>query len=154
MARLAELVKSSNIQAHNLCFELTETAAIQELETVSEFMQDMRELGCTFALDDFGSGLSSYGYLSSLTLDYLKIDGSFVCNIENNPTSKAIVKSFITLSHEMGLKTVAEFVENAEIAQVLRDMGIDFMQGYAFGKPEEFKAWQELYGAEQRLTGT
>ena len=154
MARLAELVKSSHIQAHNLCFELTETAAIQELETVSEFIQDMRELGCTFALDDFGSGLSSYGYLSSLALDYLKIDGSFVCNIENNPTSKAIVKSFITLSHEMGLKTVAEFVENAEIAQVLTDMGIDFMQGYAFGKPQEFEAWQDLYGAEQKLTGT
>ena len=154
MARLTELVKSSNIQAHTLCFELTETAAIQELETVSEFIQDMRELGCTFALDDFGSGLSSYGYLSMLALDYLKIDGSFVCNIVGNPTSKAIVKSFITLSHEMGLKTVAEFVENDEIAQVLYDMGIDFMQGYEFGRPQDVSEWQELFSAERRATGT
>ena len=154
LTRLTELVKSSNIDAQSLCFEITETAAIQELETVSEFMQDMRGLGCAFALDDFGSGLSSYGYLSSLSLDYLKIDGSFVQNIVSDPTSMAIVKSFITLSHEMGLKTVAEFVENAEIAGVLSDMNIDFMQGYAFGRPQDVDAWLALFGAEQIKTGT
>jgi len=154
LARITDLVKSSDIDSHSLCFEITETAAIRELNTVSSFMRELRALGCAFALDDFGSGLSSYGYLKSLSLDYLKIDGSFVRNIDSDHTSAAIVKSFITLSHEMGLKTVAEFVENMEIANVLRDMNVDYMQGYAFGRPQNVQDWLDLLDEDIKLTGT
>ena len=95
----------------------------------------MKKIGIKFALDDFGSGLSSFGYLKKLPVDFLKIDGSLVRNIETEPTDKAIVESINAIAHMMGMKTIAEFVENDEIADILKEMGVDYIQGYAIGKP-------------------
>ena len=142
LKNIAQLVIESDITAGSLCFEITETAAIKRVDKAKTFIQRLKNTGCEFSLDDFGAGLSSFSYLSSLEVDYLKIDGSFVKNIEADPTSYAIVKSFNTLGHEMGMKTVAEFVENLSIADLLTEMGIDYLQGYGVGEP---RAVEEFY---------
>jgi len=95
----------------------------------------MRVLGCRFALDDFGSGLSSFGYLKNMEVDYLKIDGMFVKDIVDDPIDHAMVKSINEIGHVMGMKTIAEFVENDEIKGMLREIGVDYVQGYGIGKP-------------------
>jgi len=116
----------------------------------------MHKLGCSFALDDFGSGLSSYSYLKTLKVDYLKIDGTFVREIIEDASSKAIVivKSINTLSHEMGMRTVAEYVENDAIASVLTAMNVDFLQGYGLGKPVDAEEILSIQQALIQKTGT
>lgn len=99
------------------------------------FINELKAIGCSFALDDFGSGLSSYGYLQNMPVDYVKIDGRFVKDIINNPIDSAMVASINEISHLMGKKTIAEFVENTEIGDKLREMGVDYVQGWGFGKP-------------------
>ncbi|HEX5636696.1 MAG TPA: EAL domain-containing protein, partial [Gammaproteobacteria bacterium] len=94
--------------------------------------------GCMFALDDFGSGLSSFAYLKNLPVDYLKIDGSFVKDMATDPIDCAMVKSINDVGHVMGKKIIAEFVENQEILHMLREMGVDYAQGYGISKPEAF----------------
>lgn len=133
--QIQKIVHDESHAPDSLCFEITETAAIQSLETVVSFIDSMRDMGCSFALDDFGRGMSSYSYMKSLKVDYLKIDGSFVKEIVDDPSSKAIVKSINTLSHEMGMRTVAEYVENDAIASILIDLDVDFLQGYGLGRP-------------------
>ena len=118
-----------------ICFEITETAAINNMGQALDFIRALKEIGCSFALDDFGSGLSSYGYLQNIPVDYIKIDGRFVKDIVDNPIDAAMVASINEISHLMGKKTIAEFVENSEIADKLRDMGVDFVQGWGIGKP-------------------
>ena len=95
-------------------------------------------MGCRFALDDFGSGMSSFGYLKNLQVDYLKIDGMFVKNIVEDPIDRAMVKSINDIGHVMGMKTIAEFVENDEIRSMLGEMGVDYAQGYGVGVPQPF----------------
>ena len=95
----------------------------------------MKVLGCQFALDDFGSGLSSFGYLKNLSVDFLKIDGMFVKNIVDDPIDRAMVKSINEIGQVMGMQTIAEFVENDEIKAILQDIGVNFAQGYGVGKP-------------------
>jgi diguanylate cyclase (GGDEF)-like protein len=136
LRRIARLVKSSDLPAGALGFEITETSAIQNIRLVSHFIEQLRSMGCTFSIDDFGSGLSSYNYLNSLQADFLKIDGSFVSKIPHDKASLAIVKSINTLSHEMGMKTVAEFVESELVATTLREINIDYFQGFLCGRPE------------------
>jgi EAL domain-containing protein (putative c-di-GMP-specific phosphodiesterase class I) len=104
---------------------------------------ELRNLGCKFALDDFGSGLSSFSYLKSLPIDYLKIDGSFIMDIVNDPVDRAMVEAIREVSHIMGVKTVAEWVENEETAEVLRSIGIDYAQGYFFGRPGAIGQWSQ-----------
>ena len=99
------------------------------------FMNSLKAVGCSFALDDFGSGLSSFGYLKTLPVDYLKIDGSFVRDIDRDPIARAMVASINNIGHEMGLSTVAEFVESAAILECLQDIGVDYVQGYHLGRP-------------------
>ncbi|MFN3578881.1 MAG: ammonium transporter [Pseudomonas sp.] len=118
-----------------ICFEITETSAIANLSRAVIFMQKLKAIGCRFALDDFGSGLSSFAYLKTLPVDFLKIDGVFVKDIETDPIARAMVSSINTIGHEMGLLTVAEFVENEGILNCLREIGVDYAQGYHLGRP-------------------
>ncbi len=118
-----------------LCLEITESSAVANLSRVVSFIGEVKALGCAFALDDFGSGLSSFAYLKTLPVDYLKIDGSFIRDIARDPTSHAMVEAINTIGHTMGLATVAEFVESEAILQALREIGVDYAQGYHTGIP-------------------
>ncbi|MCF6338185.1 MAG: EAL domain-containing protein [Gammaproteobacteria bacterium] len=124
-----------NIPPELLCFEITETAAISNLSEAVKFINEVRGFGCQFALDDFGSGLSSFSYLKTLPVDYLKIDGSFVRDIEIDPMNFAIVQAINEIGHVAGLHTIAEFVENEKTLESLRGIGVDFVQGYCIARP-------------------
>jgi len=123
------------IPAEKICFEITETEAIGNLTKAQYFIERLKSHGCNFALDDFGSGLSSYAYLKNLPVDFLKIDGMFVKDIASDPTNHAMVESINHIGHVMGRKTIAEFVENQAIVQILGELGVDYMQGYGIAKP-------------------
>jgi diguanylate cyclase (GGDEF)-like protein/PAS domain S-box-containing protein len=118
-----------------ICFEITETAAIANLDAATEFIHELKRLGCRFALDDFGSGLSSFAYLKNLPVDYLKIDGSFVRGVETDEIDHAMVGSIHQLATLMGIQTIAEFVENDGILEKLAEIGVDYAQGYGIAKP-------------------
>lgn len=132
---LAEQFRICHFPAQKICFEVTETAAISNLNVASLFIDTIKELGCSFSLDDFGSGMSSFAYLKQLNIDYLKIDGLFVKDIVIDPVDAAMVKSINEVGHIMGLKTIAEYVENDEIFNVVKDIGVDFVQGYGISRP-------------------
>lgn len=120
---------------HKLTFEITETAAITEFGRAERFIHRMRRHGCQFALDDFGSGFASYAYLKNLKVDYLKIDGVFIRDLATSEVDYAMVKSMHEVARSLGIKTIAEFVESAEILDRLRSIGVDYGQGYFIGKP-------------------
>jgi diguanylate cyclase (GGDEF)-like protein len=117
------------------CFEITETIAINNLSQASKFINTLKSLGCSFALDDFGKGMSSLTYLKNLPVDYLKIDGSFIKEIHDETVTKEMVKAIHYLAKALGIKTIAEFAENQDIVDVLKELHIDYAQGYHFGKP-------------------
>ena len=118
-----------------VCFEITESMAILKIDETLEFINTFHKLGCLFALDDFGSGFSSYSYLKNLPVDQVKIDGSFVKDILVDPIDMAMVNSIKDVAKAMGMETVAEFVESTEIMVELGKMGVDFAQGYGVAKP-------------------
>ncbi|MEH2354132.1 EAL domain-containing protein [Nostoc sp.] len=124
-----------SISPQSICFEITETVAIANLNKARKFIQSLQRMGCRFALDDFGVGMSSFAYLKSLPVDYLKIDGSFIRNIIENPVDNAIVTAITHISSVMGIKTIAEFVENEAILERITALGIDYAQGYGIGMP-------------------
>ncbi|HHP7229777.1 MAG TPA: EAL domain-containing protein [Xenococcaceae cyanobacterium] len=132
---LKEQFAQYQIIPKNICFEITETAAIANLATAAQFIRELKELGCSFALDDFGSGMSSLAYLKNLPVDYLKIDGNFVKNIVNDPIDRATVECFNRIGHVMNIQTIAEFVENDDIILQLKELGVDYAQGYGISKP-------------------
>ncbi|MCL4156684.1 UNVERIFIED_CONTAM: hypothetical protein GTU68_021205 [Idotea baltica] len=133
-----------------LCFEITETAAMNNIDAAVEFIEKVQEMGCTFALDDFGSGSASFGYLKSLPVDFVKIDGVFVRDMLNNDVDLAMVKAINDIGHIMGKQTIAEFVETTAVAERLKSMGVDFAQGYATGVPAPL---DDLFKAPKKNEG-
>jgi len=124
------------INPANICFEITENAAITHIEQAITFINLLNNKGFLFALDDFGTGMSSFSYLKNLPVNFLKIDGCFVKDILDDPIDRAMIKSINEIGHILGLKTIAEYVENAEIQAELTDMKIDYLQGYGIEKPQ------------------
>jgi diguanylate cyclase (GGDEF)-like protein/PAS domain S-box-containing protein len=122
-----------DIAPEQICFEITETAVIANLIKAQSFMAGLKALGCRFSLDDFGSGLSSFAYLKALPVDFLKIDGIFIRGIADNAINRAMVKAINEVGHVMGISTVAEYVEDEVTLQVVRELGVDYAQGYAVG---------------------
>jgi diguanylate cyclase (GGDEF)-like protein/PAS domain S-box-containing protein len=129
-------LEHAGIEPRRLCFEITETAAVANLRSAQHFIHTLRRHGCAFALDDFGSGLSSFAYLKRLPVDYLKIDGRFVKDIVSDTMDHAMVEAINQLGHIVGVSTIAEFVENAEILAHLERLGVDYAQGFGVHKPE------------------
>lgn len=134
LKRLGEYTK-------NICFEITETTVITNIEEAQNLIANVKNMGCTFSLDDFGTGLSSYSYLKNLDVDYIKIDGSFVKEIDIDPVSESIVSSINHMGHVMKLQTIAEYVENETILARLETMGVDFAQGYVLDRPQHFQVY-------------
>lgn len=133
--KVASLLRSCPEVIPHINLEITETAVVSNLNSATRLMESLRQLGVKFSLDDFGTGMSSFGYLRDLPIDHLKIDGSFVRHIVDDPVSCAMVESIHNVGHIMGLSTVAEFVENDLIIDKLKEIGVDFGQGYALNKP-------------------
>ncbi|MEH6825111.1 MAG: EAL domain-containing protein [Motiliproteus sp.] len=138
------------IPTQQICFEITETAAIQNLDAAMLFIASARELGCKFALDDFGSGMSSFAYLKNLPVDYLKIDGAFVKMLAQDPIQYSIVKAINAVGQTMQMETIAEFVEDDDIIRGLSEIGVDYAQGYGIDQP---RPWDQYFqqGAKGRL---
>jgi EAL domain-containing protein (putative c-di-GMP-specific phosphodiesterase class I) len=118
-----------------ICFEITETTAIANLASAARFMHELNALGCHFALDDFGAGMSSFGYLKHLPVEYLKIDGSFVTDMVHDPVSREMVAAINEMGHSMKCKTIAEYVESEGILRALNTLGVDYAQGHYIGRP-------------------
>jgi diguanylate cyclase (GGDEF)-like protein len=129
-----QLLRGS-VSPHSLCFEITETAAIANLAHAVQFIRELRKLGCSFALDDFGSGLSSFAYLQTLPVDYLKIAGSFVRHIATDPIDYAMVEAISRVGQVMGVRTIAEGVETESVMDKLKEIGVDYAQGWAISEP-------------------
>lgn len=139
---LHTLLQRVSLPAGLICFEITETAAVANLSKVVSFIREIKQLGCLFALDDFGSGFSSFTYLKNLPVDFLKIDGSFIKNIENNLIDQAMVQAINTIGQTMGLKTIAEYVATEGALKRVSELGINYAQGFQIGIPQPLGAWQ------------
>lgn len=135
-AYIKDIVDHLALNSETICFEITETAAISNLNIAMAFFKSIKELGCKLSLDDFGSGLSSFSYLKNMPVDFLKIDGVFVKNIVHDPMDLSIVEAISQIGHKAGALIIAEFVENTEIKKRLIDIGVDYAQGYGMHKPE------------------
>lgn len=136
LGEIEALVARSGLPAGALTFEITETAAIADVTGLQRWARRLKELGCGFALDDFGTGFSSFAYLRALPVDVVKIDGSFVRDLDANATNRALVSAMVTVAHALGKAVVAEMVENAATAEILRGLGVEHGQGWHWGKPE------------------
>ena len=131
-----DLIARNGVSAEHVCFEITETEAMRNVARAMRFIERVRAIGCKVALDDFGAGMSSFGYLKNLPVDTIKIDGSFVRDIESDPMSRSIVEAICKIGHQRGLDVVAEWVADPGIVPLLRDLGVDYGQGFALHRPE------------------
>ena len=135
-AHVVSLLERTPIPLAHVGFEITETAMVNQMESASYFVATLREMGCRVALDDFGNGLSSFNYLKAFSIDFIKIDGSFVRQVESNFVDLIIVESIHQVAHRLGAQTIAEYVEDAPTVERLRAIGVDLVQGYHIGRPE------------------
>ncbi|MCK4841929.1 MAG: EAL domain-containing protein [Methylococcales bacterium] len=134
---IKEKLELSWVDAKRIIFEITETSAVENFEHTREMITKIRTLGCKFALDDFGAGFCSFNYLKSFPVDFVKIDGQFIQNMINDETDQILVKSMVEIATKLGKKTIAEFVEGPETIEKLREIGVNFGQGYILGKPKK-----------------
>ncbi|MFN3713183.1 MAG: DUF1631 family protein [Alcanivoracaceae bacterium] len=132
---LLDMFRRYPVSRQQVCFEVTETAAISNLDEAADFIRELQGLGCRFSLDDFGSGLASYGHLKHLPVDYIKIDGSFIRDVADDPADLALVRSINEMGHLMGKRTIAEYVENDRIRELMAEIGVDYVQGFGVEKP-------------------
>ena len=128
-------ITETGVDPRLIIFEITETAAIRDLDKAIKFIKELRLLGCGFSLDDFGVGFTSFKYLKEMDVDYIKIDGSFIRNLHKTQSDHIFVKAMADVARGLGIKTIAEFVENGEIVKILKEYGVDYGQGYFIGKP-------------------
>jgi diguanylate cyclase (GGDEF)-like protein/PAS domain S-box-containing protein len=133
---IAQQLETHAVSPRQICFEITETAAIRNFPKARKFVDEVKKMGCLFSLDDFGTGLSSFSYLKNFPVDFLKIDGSFIRQLSVDKVDRAMVSSINEIGHVMGIRTIAEFVENEATLEIVRKLGIDFAQGLAVGKLE------------------
>jgi len=133
---LRQKLESTWISPSRLTFEITETAAVSSFSKTREMISRIRALGCRFALDDFGAGFSSFNYIKNFPVEYLKIDGQFIENIAKDSADQVLVRAMVDIAHSLGKKTIAEYVSNPDILRVLKEIGVDYVQGYLLGKPE------------------
>ena len=138
---LAKQFDLFDIDPSIFCFEITETVAVANLSKAIQFIKTMKNRGCRFSLDDFGSGLSSFAYLKNLPVDYLKIDGNFILDMADDPIDYAMVGSINQIGHVMGLKTIAEYVENSRIEEKAREIGVDYVQGNSISEPQPLQSY-------------
>ena len=138
--RLLQLIREElsefEVAANRICFEITETAAMSNLDHAADFIRELKAIGCEFALDDFGSGLSSFNYLKKLHVDYLKIDGSFVRNMAADSIDHAMVAAINQVGHAMGIETIAECADSHTVVEQLHSLGVDMAQGTYLGAVE------------------
>ncbi len=135
LQEIEETIIQSGVEPSRMGFEITETVAVKDFVWVEKWINRLKDLGCFFALDDFGIGFTSFHYLRSLPVDYIKIDGSYIRNIDQDASQLALVQAIHTVAGALGKKTIAEFVENEKILQIIRGLGINYAQGYYLGKP-------------------
>ena len=141
LTTLKQAILDSNINPENLVFEITETAAISDFALAQKFIHSVRELGCSFSIDDFGSGFASFHYLKHMQVDYIKIDGSFIRNLPDKADDQIFVRAMAELARGYGKKIVAEHVESDATLDILRQFGVDYVQGYLIGKPAPFNTY-------------
>lgn len=134
---IEEMISQSGIEPCRIGFEITETAAVKDMMLARRWIERLKSAGCRFALDDFGIGFSSFSYLRMLPVDYLKIDGSFICNLDKDPSNRALVEAMNNIARSMGIKTVAERVENSDVLAIINELKVDYAQGYFLGKPSQ-----------------
>ena len=133
-------IERSGVAPGRVCFEITETAAVAVIQNAREVIQTLKDKGCRFLLDDFGSGWSSFAYLKNLPVDFLKIDGSLVRDMAHDALDEAMVRAINEIGHVLGIATIAEFVENEAVLEKLKALGVDYAQGYAIGRPAPIDA--------------
>jgi len=134
-AQVQKELTATGVDPANLIFEVTETAAVADIERARTLADELTAIGCRFALDDFGAGFASFFYLKHLPISHLKIDGEFVKDLPRNPTDQLVVKALVDVCRGLGIKTVAEFVGDEETLTLLKEMGVDYAQGYFVGHP-------------------
>jgi diguanylate cyclase (GGDEF)-like protein len=139
MEYLFEQISEYGVGTNKICFEITETGTISNMVKATDFVNEFKNIGCKFSIDDFGTGLASHSYLRELPVDFVKIDGTFVANIHESPKDYAMTKSINDLAHFLGQETIAEFAESEEVIAKLREIGVDYLQGWGIGRPTPLK---------------
>jgi diguanylate cyclase (GGDEF)-like protein len=142
---IKQKLEMTGVRAERLTFEITETAAVENYKQTRLMINQIRGLGCRFALDDFGAGFCSFNYLKTFPVDYVKIDGQFITNLINDETDQMLVRSMHQIANKLGKKTIAEYVECTKTINLLREIGVNYGQGYIFGKPSESLLPQNLF---------